>query len=110
MIHIELITNLDLQVQGTVEKDLEVVELLNETFARILEIRLNNGAVLKRHKADEPITVLCLSGKGVFRAGNELEDEIEFRAGTLITLATGTQHEAVADPQMHLLVSRFKRQ
>jgi quercetin dioxygenase-like cupin family protein len=89
-------------------RDMEVRELFNGSRRRILDIRLRNSAVLKRHKAAEPITVQCVSGKGTFRAGPELEDSIQFRSGTLITLEPDVEHEAVAAPELHILVTRFK--
>lgn len=73
----------------------------------IVEIMLRDGDVLKRHSAAEPITVLCLSGNGTFRAGPDLSETIPLKAGTLITLDAGVEHEAAAAPDLHLLVSKF---
>jgi quercetin dioxygenase-like cupin family protein len=105
---IELLAHLSMSSPAGMAKDLEVNELLNGPFGRILEIRLQNGAILKRHKADEPITVLCLSGGGVFRAGADLEDSQEMVAGTFITLEAGIEHEFAATPAGSILVTRFK--
>lgn len=105
---IELLAHLSMSSPAGMAKDLEVNELLNGPFGRILEIRLQNGAILKRHKADEPITVLCLSGEGVFRAGAGLEDSREMVAGTFITLAAGIEHDFTANTAASILVTRFK--
>ena len=70
-------------------------------------MRLQNGAVLSRHKADVPITVLCLSGNGIFTAGTDLEDSQDLRAGTLITLEAGIEHEVTAAPSLHFIITRF---
>lgn len=88
-------------------REMEVRELFNGPRRRVLDIRLRNSAVLKRHKAAEPITVQCVSGSGTFRAGPELEESIEFRPGTLITLEPDIDHEAAANPELHILVTRF---
>ena len=89
-------------------KDKEVNELLNAPFRRIVEVRLQNGEVLSRHKANEPITVHCISGQGLFNAGPDLDESQELREGTLITLEAGIEHEVVAQPSLHLIVTKFK--
>ncbi len=107
MNHIELIKDLDLKESTDLQNDKEVSELYRGAFRRIVEVRLQNGAVLSRHKADVPITVLCLSGSGKFTAGTDLEDSQELRAGTLITLEAGVEHEVSADPSLHFIVTKF---
>ena len=108
MTHIELIKDFDLGTQTDFDKDKEVSQLFNGAFRTIIEVRLQNGAILSKHKANEPITVFCLSGKGVFRAGMDLEDSLDLRAGTLLTLDGGVEHEVVADPALHIIVTKFK--
>lgn len=88
--------------------NIELKELFNDPFRRIVEVRLKDGAVLSKHKALEPITVLCLGGKANFLAGSELEDEQRLLAGTLIELGAGIEHEVVADPAVHLIVTKYK--
>lgn len=75
---------------------------------QLLEIRLRNGAVLTKHKAAEPITVLCLDGSGTFYAGAELEESQAMNTGTLVTLAPGVEHELRAEPEVRVLVTKFK--
>jgi len=83
-------------------------ELFNGARRRIVEVLLRGGETLARHKANEPITVFCLAGGGTFRAGRNLEDECRLIAGTLITLEAGIEHEVVAEPEIHILVTKFK--
>ena len=106
--NIILIKDFDLIPTADSDKDKEVNQLFNGAFRAIIEVRLQNGAILSKHKANEPITVFCLSGKGVFRAGIDLEDSLDLRAGTLLTLEGGVEHEVVADPALHLIVTKFK--
>ena len=108
MKNIELIENFDFDRFPENGKNLQVREIYNGERRRLISILLRNGGVLPKHKANEPITVLCLAGEGTFRAGADLEDAERLKAGTLITLETGVEHEAVAEPELHLLVSRFK--
>lgn len=108
MKYIELIKDLDLNSSEVFEKDKEVSELFNGPFRKLVEVRLQNGATLSKHKANEPITVLCLAGSGVFRAGADLDDSRILRAGTLITLEARVEHEVVAEPALHLIVTKFK--
>lgn len=90
------------------ENDKQVTEIFQGSRRRMVEVRLRHQAILAKHKALEPITVLCLSGSGVFLAGPNLEDEQELHAGTLLTLEAEVEHEAIARPSLHLLVTKFK--
>jgi quercetin dioxygenase-like cupin family protein len=108
MNHINLIKNIDLAGSQISEKDKDVSELFNGPFRRLMEVRLRNGATLSKHKAVEPITVLCLSGTGIFTAGADLEESQQIQAGTLITLEGGIEHEVTALPALHLIVTKFK--
>lgn len=91
-----------------VEGDKEVRQVFNGPRRQLLEIKLQNGAVLTKHRANEPITVLCLAGNGRFMAGEGLEESQEMRPGTLVTLEAGILHEVAAEPNIHFLVSKFK--
>ena len=108
MKHIKLIKNMldDGNVDDT--KDKTVEQLYDGAFRRLVEVRLRNNAVLARHHADVPITVYCISGKGVFAAGSDLDEFQELRPGTLVTLEAGVEHEVVAEPEVHILVTKFK--
>lgn len=105
---IELVEKFELGGQVTSVKEKEVREVYNGARRRMVEVKLRENAVLTRHKASEPITVLCLSGKGVFTAGADLEDSLDLSAGVLLTLEGGIEHEVRAAPEIHLLVTKFK--
>lgn len=94
------------QIQAS-EKNKEVAILLNNETHKILQVSLFEGAILNKHSTPSPISVLCLSGNGTFRAGKNLEEEQKLIAGTLIYLEKGILHEAVAEPNLTLLVTKF---
>lgn len=88
-------------------KDLAVSHLFEGESRKVVAVRLQNNAVLARHHADIPITVQCISGKGVFAAGAKLDEFQELRPGVLLTLEAGVEHEVVADPDVYVLVTKF---
>lgn len=108
MTHIKLVKDFGSAEERENGADKAVKELYNGAFRRLVEVRLQNNAVLARHHADVPITVYCISGNGIFSAGPDLEDSQDLRGGTLITLEAGVEHEVIADPELHILVSKFK--
>ncbi|MBK7394160.1 MAG: hypothetical protein IPI64_12830 [Chloracidobacterium sp.] len=108
MKHIELLGELETDADGDLARDKVVNQLYDGAFRRIVAVRLRNGADLSRHHADVPITVYCVSGNGKFNAGSDLEDSQDLQAGTLITLEAGVEHEVIADPELHILVTKFK--
>ena len=108
MKHIKLINEFEFSSDNSSEKNKEVREIYDDAKFRMIEVKLRGGAVLAKHKAAEPITVLCLQGAGTFSAGTDLEDTQQMKAGTLITLEAGVEHEATANPEMHLLVTKYK--
>ncbi|MFM9905218.1 MAG: hypothetical protein ACKVQJ_11685 [Pyrinomonadaceae bacterium] len=108
MKYIELIKELEADNGAGPLNDKTVNQLFDGAFRRIVEVRLRNGAVLSRHHADVPITVYCVSGTGVFNAGADLENTQGLKAGTLITIEAGVEHEVIANPELHILVTKFK--
>ena len=108
MKNIELLKTLKIGEISESEKSKEVKEIFNGARRRLVEVKLRKNASLPKHKAVEPITILCLAGAGVFRAGADLSDECEFRAGTLVALEAGVEHEVIAQPALDLLVTKFK--
>ena len=108
MKNIELLKNFGLSEISESEKSKDVKEIFSGTRRRLVEVKLRNNEILTKHKAVEPITVLCLAGAGVFRAGADLSEECELVAGTLITLEGGVEHEVEASPALDLLVTKFK--
>ena len=107
MKNIELIENVAWGEFPRSEKPKEVKEIFSGARRRLLEITLRDKAMLAKHRAVEPITILCLAGHGTLRAGNDLEDEAKLEAGTLLTLDAAVEHEVVAEPELRLLVTRF---
>ena len=108
MKNIELIKELDFSGAIRAEKDIEVKELFSGVNRRIVEVKLLKNKILTKHKAAEPITVFCLAGSGIFLAGKDLEEKQTLTSGTLITLEAGIEHEVSAEPEIHLLVTKFK--
>ena len=106
--HIELLENFELGVLSGGGENKEVRKVFDGARRQIISVKLRGGEVLAKHKASEPITVFCLAGSGTFRAGKNLEDEQKLVAGTLITLEPEIEHEVVADPEIHILVTKFK--
>jgi len=105
---INLLEKFELGGQVKAAKNKEARELFNGPRRRMVEVKLRENAVLTKHKASEPISVLCLSGRGVFAAGESLEEKIDLSAGVLLTLEAGILHEVAAAPEIHLLVTKFK--
>ncbi len=109
MKQIEFIEKFELGGKIHSEKDIEPRLLYKGTRRQIMEVKLRNNAVLSKHKAAEPITVLCLGGKGTFFAGEDPQDEQVLEAGTFITLDADILHEVSAGPELHILVTKFKQ-
>jgi quercetin dioxygenase-like cupin family protein len=107
--NIKLLKHLELGGTSEGEKNKEVKELFSGELRRLVEVKLRNNEILSKHKAAEPITVLCTAGTGTFRAGADLSEEQKLVAGTLITLEGGIEHEVVAEPALNLLVTKFKQ-
>ena len=101
-------TKVDLTGTHASEKDVAASELINDENRRVLAISIRGGSALKRHRAAEPITVLCTAGEGTFRAGAELEEAIEIGPGTLLTLDPEIDHEVEAATDVRIIVTRFK--
>lgn len=109
MKNIELIEEFDLDSKINSEKEKDARRLFIGHRRLIMEVTLTKGAVLSKHKAAEPITVLCLAGTGKFFAGEDLENEQELRAGTFLTLEAEIPHEVIAKPDLIILVTKFKQ-
>lgn len=105
---IKLIKQFELGTTPKSSKDRDAAKIYDNSRRQLLEVILQNGEILPKHKATEPITVFCLAGNGTFRAGKDLEDEQKLTAGTLITLEAEIEHEVTGEPEIHILVSKFK--
>ncbi len=108
MKNIELLASFELNKIVKSEKSKVVRKIFDGTRRQIISVELRNGEMLSKHKASEPITVFCLAGSGTFRAGQDLEDEQKLEAGTLITLEAEVEHEVIAEPEIHILLMKFK--
>lgn len=86
----------------------DVREIFNGNRRRIVEVTLRNNETLWKHKASEPISVFCLGGRGTFLAGPDLRESTDLRPGTLLTLEANVEHEVLAEPDLHILVTKFK--
>jgi quercetin dioxygenase-like cupin family protein len=86
MKNIELIKQFELEKIPQTEKNKDAAKIFDGSRRQMLEVILRGGEVLSKHKAREPITVFCLAGNGVFRAGKNLEEQQKLTAGTLITI------------------------
>ena len=106
--NITLIKQLELGPLDGTESSKEAAEIFRGGHRSIVEVKLTGGAVLSKHHAAEPITVLCLSGSGTFRAGADLEDSQKLVPGTLITLEAGVEHDVTGEPAVRILVTKFK--
>jgi quercetin dioxygenase-like cupin family protein len=105
---IYLVAELDLSrpANGSAPK---LTPLFDGVGRKMVAVELANGDALTKHKATEPISVLCVAGTGIFRAGEDLENSQALRPGTLITLDAGIPHDVTADDWLRLLVTKFKQ-
>jgi quercetin dioxygenase-like cupin family protein len=88
-------------------KDKEITPLFDGERRKIIQITLRNKSVLDAHKAAEPITIQCVAGKGKRIVGEEKE-EVELRAGVLVTIEPNVVHEIRALPKVSVLLTKFK--
>ncbi len=98
---------LNLQTEIGEGKDIESHLLFDGARRKIMQITLRRNSVLKAHKASEPITIQCVSGRG------ELIDIIknenyELSTGVLITVEPEVVHEVRALPEVSILLTKFK--
>lgn len=87
-------------------KDKEITPLFDGERRKLIQITLRNKAVLDSHKAAEPTTIQCVAGKGLLIVGEEKE-EIELKAGVLVTIEPNVVHEIRALPKVSVLLTKF---
>ena len=104
---IKLLTKFNLAENYQPEKNKEINVLFNEERSKVIEVKLFNGEILAKHSTPSPIMVLCLSGNGIFKAGENLEEEQKLTQGALIYLEKEIMHEVVAGPDLRILVTKF---
>jgi quercetin dioxygenase-like cupin family protein len=106
---IKFIEKFDLGGEIDSEKAIEAKQIYTGSRRQIIEIKLSSNAVLSKHKAAEPITILCLSGSGKFLAGADLQEEMALEPGTFLTLEAEVLHEVIATSALHILLTKFKQ-
>lgn len=107
-----LIETAELETVGDVplsERPRSVKSILETEFSKAISVVLRDGEVLSRHLSAEPISVLCLGGKGTFLAGEKLEEATSLSPGVLLTLDAGVFHEVRSEPGLYFLLTKFKR-
>lgn len=108
MKNITHVKDLDLSDISGTEQAKDVKQIFSGDRRQMIEIALTGGAVLAKHHAAEPISILCLAGSGTFQAGSDLEESQKLVPGTLITLEAGIEHDVTAEPAIRILVTKFK--
>lgn len=88
-------------------KDIESGLLFDGARRKIMQITLRRNAVLKAHRAAEPITIQCVAGAGdlLDAASNEI---YKLSPGVLITVEAEVVHEVRATPEVSILLTKFK--
>lgn len=87
-------------------KDREVQTLLADSWRKLVLIYLRNGALLADHSARVPITIQALLGKGTLRVGDGV---FTLSPGVIIPVDAHVQHNVLAEPEVALLVTFFRR-
>ena len=110
MKNIELIEQFEFGKIAESAKNKEVRKIFDGVRRQIISIKLRNNEVLSKHKANEPLTIFCLAGNGKLLAGKNLDEKQVLTTGTFVTLEAQVEHEVVAEPELHILVTKFKEQ
>lgn len=97
---------LNLQPNIQAGKDKQVDVLFEGANRKIVQITLRNNAVLEAHKAAEPITIQCITGKGTIKL-SETGETVKLTPGVLLTIEPNVLHELKAEPVLSILLSRF---
>lgn len=98
---------LNLKIEIGEGKDIESNLLFDGARRKIMQIMLRREAVLKAHKAAEPITIHCVAGAGELL--DVTKDEAhKLSPGVLITVEPAVVHEIRAMPEVSILLTKFK--
>lgn len=99
---------LNLQTEIEAGKDIESHVLFDGAQRKIMQITLRRNAIMKAHKAAEPITIQCVAGEGELLdvSSNEIH---ELSPGVLITVEPEVIHEVRALPEVSILLNKFKK-
>ena len=98
---------LNLQTEVGEGKDIESNLLFDGARSKIMQITLRRNAILKAHRAAEPITIQCVAGGGDFLdvSANEI---YKLTANVLLTVEAKVVHEVRALPEVSILLTNFK--
>jgi quercetin dioxygenase-like cupin family protein len=99
---------LNLQIEIEAGKDIESHVLFDGRQRKIMQITLRRNAIMKAHKAAEPITIQCVAGAGKLLDVSSNETH-ELSPGALITVEPEVVHEVRALPEVSILLSKFKK-
>ena len=99
---------LNLQTEIGAGKTIESHVLFDGAGRKIMQITLRQNAIMKAHKAAEPITIQCVAGTGELLdvSANEVH---ELSPGVLITVEPEVVLEVSGLPQVSILLSKFKK-
>ncbi|MCU1288561.1 MAG: hypothetical protein JWN60_790 [Acidobacteria bacterium] len=98
---------LNLQTEIEAGKDIESHVLFDGAQRKIMQITLRRNAIIKAHKAAEPITIQCVAGAGDLLDASKNETH-ELLPGVLITVEPEIVHEVRAIPEVSILLTKFK--
>ncbi len=88
-------------------RDIESHLLFDGSRRKIMQITLRRNAIMKAHKAAEPITIQCVAGAGELL--DVSENEIyKLSPGVLITVEAEVVHEVRALPEVSILLTKFR--
>ncbi len=98
---------LNLKIEIGEGKDIESSLLFDGARRKIMQITLRQNAVLKAHKAAEPITIQCVAGAGELLDVTKDETH-KLSPGALITVEPEVVHEVRALPEVSILLTKFR--
>ena len=99
---------LNLQTKIGQGKEIESQLLFDGAQRKIMHITLRQNAIMKAHKAAEPITIQCVMGTGELLDVSENEVH-KLSPGVLITVEPEIVHEVRGLPEVSILLSKFKK-
>ena len=89
-------------------KDIESHVLFDGAQRKIMQITLRRNAIMKAHKAAEPITIQCIAGAGELIEVST-DETFKLSPGVLITVESEIVHEVRALPDVSILLTKFKK-
>lgn len=98
------ILNMKTTIGEGLNKEVEV--LFEGPRRKIVQITLRNNGILSSHKANEPITIQCITGKGKLNVGED-KKIVDLVAGVIVTIESNIMHEVISEPEISILLSKF---